>query len=160
MTTTTDPWYQDRLRLGHHHEAVVRERLTGDGWTVQEWGQGILDDDIRKALRAQHVTVWWRWLPDIVAIRGSRVLLVDPKNSQQLTSPTFNLEEGAWCAHQLMRPLGLPIVYVWADFTCQVAWRVDPVCHMPGAGEGRTPYVKVARSQQLPWADVFGRAAA
>lgn len=64
-------------------------------------------------------------------------------------------------AHSMMACLGLPVIYVWADFTCNqphllkiVKWQLDPLRGQV-AGSG-TPFLLVRKTDQRPFDDVFG----
>lgn len=154
---------QDRIRLGEAHERAVAARLVEQGWTVQPWGQGVMQEDIRTSMFHQPHTVFWRWIPDLIAIRGSRVVLVDPKTEKNHATGNHALELDAWSAHQIMAPLGLPIVYVWADFTCNTPDRVRPHRVVYPKADGisirdgsQTPFVLVKKSDQHPFEQWFG----
>jgi hypothetical protein len=148
---------QDRLHHGRGHEVRVAEKLRAHGWRVQDFGQGLFDDDIRIAMRSARIelTVWWRWIPDLVAAKGSRVVLVDPKTDLNTTTPNFSIEVSAWWAHRQMRMLGLPIVYVWSDFTCNLVELLRPTRRLPGVTEDRTEFYLVAKSDQQPFEWAF-----
>jgi hypothetical protein len=156
---------QDRLRHGREHEIAVREKLAGHGWAVQDWGQGLLDDKIRVPLRhaRRELAVLWRWIPDLIAVkyRSDRwiITLVDPKTDLRTDTANFSIELSAWQAHLAMLPLGLPIVYVWSDFTCNTAERLDPVRVLPGVDHGRTSFMLVRKADQKPFEWAFGPAA-
>ncbi len=153
---------EDRLHHGRQHEIAVRERLGVHGWTVQDWGQGLLDDGIRVPLRhgRQGLPVLWRWLPDLIAAkwRNGRysVILVDPKTDLRTDTANFSIELSAWQAHLAMLPLGLPIVYVWSDFSCNVAQSLMPARILPGVDAGRTAFMLVRKEDQMPFNSYFG----
>ncbi len=159
-----------RLHIGKAHESATAERLHAHGWTVHPWGQGLFTDDdageeVRAALVTREPKTLWRWIPDLIAVKGSQIYLVDPKTDLRSDTPNFSLEVDAYMAHSMMRCLGLPIVYVWQDFTCNAPHRLRPVRWQlePQRGEVRgsgTPFVLVRKVDQLPFEAVFGPAAA
>lgn len=155
---------QDRLHHGVEHEQRVASELKLRGWHVQPWGQGLFTDQVRQSLNACDPVVFWRWLPDLIAVRDGRVVMVDPKTDLTSTD-NFSIEMAAWHAHQLMRPLGLRTVYVFSDLTCNTpeGLRIERVFNGQRAG-GRvnvaggsgTPYMLVKRSEQWPLDKWFG----
>jgi len=153
---------QVRMHLGAGHESAVKERLEAYGWTVQAWGQGLITEEIRAAMYAKYPPVLWRWIPDLIAVRGRVVVLIDPKSSERLDTPNFSIEQSALIAHQIMANLGLLIVYVFADFTCnsvqhlQIAYQsLNEPGRVKTGGSG-TPYVLVRKADQRPFDEIFG----
>ena len=155
---------QHRLHIGVGHEQAVRDALTARGWFVQEWGQGVLDARVRQALNDRSPIVLWRWLPDLIAIKGQRVVLVDPKTDINKSTPNFSIEISAIQAHCGMRFLGLRIVYVFEDMTCNTPenlepvkwWMPDPGRDRVAAGGSGTPFALVRKSDQVPLDTWFG----
>lgn len=155
---------QDRLRIGLRHERHVQAELERRGWHVQPWGQGLLDDRVRQVLNERAPVVLWRWLPDLIAVRGDRVYLVDPKTDFRPDSPNFSIEISAIQAHRAMSCLGLRIVYVFGDMTCNSPENIRPVqWFMPDPGRTRiaangsgTPFALVRKSEQIPFDACFG----
>lgn len=150
----------DRMHIGVSHEMNVMQKLQRHGWAVQKWGQGLLDDEIRTALVAYKPKAMWRWLPDLIAVHGRRIFLVDAKTDQS-TTPNFSLEVDAYMAHKAMRALGLPLVYVWQDMTTNtpegldvVRWVLEPQRGL-NAGSG-TPFLLVRKADQHPFEWAFG----
>jgi hypothetical protein len=153
---------QVRMHLGQAHEVAVAERLERRGWAVQAWGQGLIREEIRAVLMAIWPPVLWRWLPDLIVTKGRVAVLVDPKSSIRADTPNFAIEQHAVVAHQLMAVLGLPIVYVFGDFTCARVQDIDIVyqsLNEPGrvqTGGSGTPYVLVRKADQRPLDVIFG----
>lgn len=148
------------MHVGVHHEQEVARRLEASGWDVQRWGQGQFTETIRQALVAKRPTVYWRWMPDLVAARGTRICLIDPKSDSSST-PNFSIEIDAYIAHRAMLGFGLPIVYVWADMTVNtvdglyvVRWELRP---QRGINRGSgTPFALVRKIDQQPFEKFFG----
>lgn len=154
-----------RIHLGVDHEKNVRAKLEQHGWIVHPWGQGIFTemsgDEIRQALVQHTPKTYWRWIPDMVAVRGSAVRLVDPKSDFRTDTENFSIEVDAYMAHSAMRGLGLPIVYVWQDMTCDTPaglrvhnWRLEPE-RGKNRGSG-TPYGLIYKFDQHPFDWAFG----
>jgi hypothetical protein len=149
-----------RIHLGKSHEEAVQERLEQYGWTVQPWGQGLLTDEIRAAWQRHYPPVQWRWIPDLIAVRGTRLVLVDPKWDASPESPNFSIEQDAIMAHRAMAQLGLRIVYVFGDFSCNTPEGLVIAHRSLGAerernGGSGTPYVLVRKADQHPFEDWF-----
>lgn len=123
-----------------------------------------MDEVVRQALTSKTPEVLWRWIPDLIAVRGARVLLVDPKSQNNPEAPTIAIEINAVQAHQAMSPLGLRVVYVFGDLSCNYAERLQPIkWHTPDPGRSRvvargsgTPYMVIRRSEQIPLDQLFG----
>jgi hypothetical protein len=149
-----------RMHLGKAHEDAVRERLVGLKWDVQPWGQGLLTDSIRASIQRQYPKVLWRWIPDMIAARGRRVVLIDPKSEARNDTPNFTIEQDAYQAHCAMSVLGLRIVYVFADFSCNTPEGLAIVHHSIGdrqqTGGSGTPYLLVRKADQHPFEELFG----
>lgn len=149
--------YQDRIHIGLPHESAVHERLESEGWNVQSWGQGILTDEIRQAFLGSPRLVMWRWTPDLIATRGSLLRLVDAKSDLRSDTPNFSLEVAAWATHTSMAQLGVPIIYVWPDFTVNTPGGiiVKEFRDGQGANGSKTPFVLIRKADQKPWAYAF-----
>jgi hypothetical protein len=155
---------QDRIHHGGGHEHVVAEELRRRGWRVQPWGQGLFTDETRVALNAIRPVSYWRWIPDLIAVRGDRVVLIDPKSELKRTD-NHAVEMSAWQAHLIMRPLGLRVVYVFSDLTCNTPEGLRPFRWvLPDGSGGRvetadgsgTAFVLVRRCDQIPLDQWFG----
>lgn len=145
---------QDRIHIGKQHETDVRKRLDAEGWEAQEWGNGLLADTIRNVLQHQPTKIMLRWLPDLLAVRDFNVRLIDAKSGWSDT-PFHSLEIDAYACHLILeRVFGIPVVYVWEDFTVNTAggikyerWEARPN-RTNGSG---TPFMLVRKSDQRPW---------
>lgn len=155
-----------RLHLGKGHEAAVAAKLEAHGWTVHPWGQGLFTDDagevIRQALVARQPKTYWRWIPDLIAVKGRAIRLVDPKTDLS-DSPNFAIEIDAYLAHLAMSGFGLPIIYVWQDMTCNspaglFVHRWFPELQRGATRGSGTPFGLVAKADQHPFDWAFGPA--
>ena len=155
-----------RLHTGKGHEEATAGMLRARGWIVHPWGQGLFEDDengeeIRAALVTHEPKTLWRWIPDLIAVRGRKIYLVDPKTDLRGDTPNFSIEIDAYMAHSAMQCLGLPIVYVWQNFTCNSPatlrihkWMVEPQRgRVSGSG---TPFGLVNKAEQYPFDRIFG----
>src|SRR5262245_53343513 len=108
--------FATRLAQGKAHEIEVTSRLRSHGWAVEPFGQALLTEAIRAALR-RHAHLPLRWMPDLLAVRGDDLpLMVDAKTSQPGYS-SYVLERDAfdgalrwWWAMRTQHWL------VWGDF--------------------------------------------
>lgn len=152
---------QIRMHVGVEHEHRVAAALAERGWLVQPWGQGLIREEIRAALVTRWPPVLWRWIPDMIAVRGKTVVLVDPKTSLREDTPNFAIEQSALIAHQIMAYLGLQIIYVFAGMLCNdvryltVEHRTMDGQRLANGGSG-TPYVLVRKEDQRPMDAIFG----
>lgn len=158
MTLTDDSSFQERIGVGRPHEVSVRDRLPQHGWDVQDFGQGVLTERLRSAWRFKEPKIMWRWIPDLVAAKGSQVVLIDPKSGLRDDTDNFAVEMSAWMSHMAMLPLGLPIIYVFSDFTCNTPERLRPVGWITPRDPRRTPFVLVRKADQRPFEWAFGEA--
>ena len=95
--------------MGDAHERRVAEELALRGWNVSPWGQGVLTEAVRVALRGTESSL--RWTPDLVAAKDRQVFLIDCKS--RMTSRITHrhaVERAAVTAHlQLAAWTQLPI---------------------------------------------------
>lgn len=123
-----------------------------------------MDAVVRQALMDRAPVVLWRWIPDMIAVKGNRVALVDPKSELRNDTANFAVEINALQAHRAMSPLGLRIVYVFGDMSCNFPEDLVAVGRfMPDVGSQRvaangsgTPFVLVRKHDQLPMDKLFG----
>lgn len=154
-----------RLHIGQGHELEVAAKAKAHGWSVHPFGQGLFTGDdgdiIRQALVARSPKTYWRWIPDLIAVKGKRTLLVDPKTDLRGDTPNFSIEIDAYIAHLAMSGFGLPVIYVWHDMTCNTPaglyvhkWFLEPE---RGALRGSgTPFGLISKSDQHPFEWAFG----
>lgn len=157
--------WEERNQAAAKHEQMVKQQLEIRGWYVRSWGQGIMDDVVKSILRAKSPVVLWRWLPDLIATKGKKIYLIDAKTDIIKNTPNFSVELHAVIAHKAMSPLGLRIIYVFDDMSCNVPERLIPIrwtippdeqdCVISN-GSG-TPYILVRKCDQIPMDTVFGK---
>jgi hypothetical protein len=109
-----DGWDR-RKRIGDALERRVATELRSRAWSVSQWGQGILDEEIRQALRRTDSSA--RWTPDLIAARTETACFIDCKaNMSGGTRRRHAIERAAVRAHlQLVAMTDLPVYYVFDD---------------------------------------------
>ena len=144
--------------MGDAHERRVAEELALRGWGVSPWGQGVLTEAVRVALRGTESSL--RWTPDLVAAKDRQVFLIDCKS--RMTSRITHrhaVERAAVMAHlQLAAWTQLPICYVFDNL--DVLTPLDVLMlgrtgSQPAAGSG-SPYHLVPTRRSLAFDEVFG----
>lgn len=157
MTTST---FRDRLSATLEHERGVLLAARRDGWTACPFGQGLLDETVRAALRTIDTPL--RFLPDIVAVRGPAAYLIDAKTETRFDTPNFAIQTDALVAgHSWSRFAALPLVFVWADYRCNFSWDLlandAPLRrgHWTGNGSG-TPFYLWPKTAARPFDSLFG----
>jgi hypothetical protein len=147
-----------RKQIGDALETHVRNELHSRGWAANRWGQGILDERIRRVLR--HSESAARWTPDLIAGRGESICFIDCKASMtSRTSRRHAVERAAVRAHlQLVAWTHLPVYYVFDNLG--VATPYDAlIAGTDGpdqcAGSG-TPYFLIAAANDRSFDSVFG----
>lgn len=150
--------FQHRKVVGDAHEERVAEELVLRGWDVSAWGQGVLTEAVRSALRGTDSSL--RWTPDLVAAKGSEIFLLDCKS--RMTSRTTHrhaVERAAVMAHlQLAAWTQLPVCYVFDDLGILTPHDVL-VSGRPGPHSVRgsgSAYYLVPTARSLAFDEVFG----
>ncbi|MFI0716455.1 hypothetical protein ACH4SK_38865 [Streptomyces inhibens] len=149
-----------RKGIGDAHEQRVARELDKRGWTVDEWGQGVLSPAAHAALRS--TDSFLRWAPDLVAVQGRHLFMIDCKS--RMTSRATGrhaVEAAAVTAHlQLAAWTGLPVCYVFDNLDVLtpldvlMAGRSGPHS-VRGSG---SPYHLVPTKHALAFDAVFGEA--
>lgn len=141
--------FANRMACAHKWEQDVAATIRQYGWGCEPFGQGQLSDNARGILR--HVQTPLRWIPDLIAYRDPYdVALFDCKWGRTDT-PNWSIEIAAVESDiNFFEFCGLPIYYVWPDYTCstpdsvfEVGLRRAEGWH-DGAGSG-TPYYLVPK---------------
>jgi hypothetical protein len=151
--------FAERKVIGDQHELRVRAELEKRGWAVSPYGQGILGEPIRRALR--HTESRMRWDPDMIAAQGSSVCLIDAKTSMRGDDAwSYTLSRKALSAHlRMWAELDLPIYYVFGNLGVATPAEVMQFCRLATLGEAGG-YVSFAAGMPRPFDDVFGIPAA
>lgn len=150
-----------RKQLSEAHEAVVRLRVRQAGWVCDHWGQALLTEELRTALRGTSCPA--RWAPDLVAVRGREWRFVEAKADTSDT-PTFSIEKAtlsshvSWYRGHNEGPAGF--VYVWDDFRCSYIGDLTEdnglrAGQYQGRGSG-TPFWLFPKTSTRPFDEVFG----
>jgi hypothetical protein len=159
---------QERIHLGQRHEERVKLSLELRGWHVHPWGQGVLSDEVRQAFNERDNgsdVLLWRWMPDMIAVRGIDIYLIEAKSERRTDTPYFTIEVRSIMAQLAMKTLGLSTVIVWADGTCNRTEDLEVVDFWLPEGKGRrlnnvdgsgTPFARVAKSKQISLDALFG----
>jgi hypothetical protein len=149
------PTYAERKATGDVLESRVRTELELRGWTVSEYGQAVLAEPIRDALKRTECRM--RWDPEFVASLGSYLCLVDAKGSMQGEDAwTYTISRKALRAHlKLAVDLDLPIYYVFANLGVATPTEVMQFCRLARVGDAGG-YVSFGAGLPRPFDDVFG----
>lgn len=147
--------WAERKAVGDAHEERVRGELERRGWTVAAYGQGILPEPIRQALR--HTDSRMRWDPDFVAANGSTLCLIDAKACMRgEDSWTYTISRKAVRAHlRLWADLDLPVVYVFQNLGVATPSEVMQFCRLAAIGEAGG-YLSFPAGLPRPFDDYFG----
>jgi Holliday junction resolvase len=156
--------FAERFDAGIAHERAVADRVRQAGWLCEPFGQALLSEAMRQALRHSGRTPV-RWMPDLIAVRARDVLFIDAKTVQSATA-NFSIEADAYdSAQRWSSALGEALVYVFADFRANYCAAIEKERQLgrdrvrgpfPGVGPGRTPYYLVRKDDQPDFDEVFG----
>lgn len=150
--------FAERKAIGDQLETRIADELIVRGWHVNEWGQGVLDEATRAALRRSDTP--FRYTPDMVATRGEQVVLIDCKaRATSHQTGRHAIEKKSVSAHRVMHSwFDLPVYYVFEDHTVltpeQVIQLGRPGQHST-VGSG-APYFLIGTGHSVPLDDVFG----
>ena len=148
--------------LSAHHERMCIALLRHHGWVADHWGQALISEQLREALKATHCPA--RWSPDVLAVRGRDWVLIDCKAEVNNGTPNHSIEVAALEAMVAWAMANTDAHgrcgYVWHDFSWTDALRL----HMTGEKErGRpstngsgTPYWLFPKTLGENFRDRFG----
>lgn len=122
-------WY-DRIDVGTKWERDVAERLQAVGYLCKPYGQALLDEEMRRALREARSPI--RYIADLVAVRNQEAILVDPKTCikekyRDPDWPNIAIEVDCHKANSLWEPhTGIRVLFVhgWPGMTVE-PWVAD-----------------------------------
>jgi hypothetical protein len=159
--------FADRIELAKSHEKEVQHRLRDAGWVCDGFGQGFWCRPVRENI--QRFQTGLRYVPDIVAIKGDLLCLIDAK-AEASNTPNHSVEQASVLAHRDMERLfGVRIYYVWHDFSVAPGpdWLLNHSFRKPehigsrvGTNGSGTPFFLTPKASQLPFEQIFGRMAA
>ncbi len=146
------PSFHDRKAIGDAHERRVTLELHNRGWHVSPWGQGVMGEPVRLALRS--TDSFLRWTPYLIATREGRVVMIDCKSRMtSQASRRHAIENAAVTAHlQLVAWARLPLYYVFDNLdllTPTDALGLGTHGSRTTAGSG-TPYLLAPRRRLSP----------
>lgn len=151
--------FAQRIKSATEHEQAVIDRMVSNGWKAQPWGQGLFTREVAAELRKTDSLV--RWQPDALAVMAPGVIYIDAKAESRRTTENHSIENMAHRAHLTrMAAEAVPVVYVWPDWSAQVASRV--VVDKVFAGRQRyqtsgsgTPYLLTKKAECVAFDDVL-----
>ncbi|MFI6449634.1 hypothetical protein [Kitasatospora sp. NPDC050543] len=152
------PSFHDRKAIGDAHERRVTLELNHRGWDVSPWGQGVMGEPVRLALRS--TDSFLRWTPDLIAAREKQIVMIDCKSRMtSRTSSRHAIENAAVTAHlQLVAWTRLPLYYAFDNLDLLTPGHaLGSGTHGPrtAAGSG-APYLLVPTDRALAFDRVFG----
>jgi hypothetical protein len=102
--------FEARKKIGDAHEERVLREMEARGWTVDQWGQATLKEEIqREVSRTQ-----WAHFPDLVAVRPGELVAIDAKDRMS-SADTARYAISRRCVAfglQFMAAFGIPLFYV------------------------------------------------
>jgi Holliday junction resolvase len=156
----TTQW-AERKAVGDALEARVAGLLRARGWNVDQYGQGTLSGQVRDAVRRSDSAL--RWMPDLIAQRGDRLVTVDCKASMSAQTRRHAIARRAVQAHALFASyFEIAVYYVFDNLGVLTpvdvlgAARPGP----PGRGGSGSDYYLIGFDLDRPFDLVFGRQAA
>lgn len=158
MTTTAvaEPGWNARLATGLEHEERVRAELERRGWTTSPYGQGVLDEQVRRALKLTDSPR--RFDPDFIVAQGSTVCGIDAKATMRGDAAhTYTISRKVLEAHlRIWANDDLAIYYVFSNLGVATPHEVMQFCHVTRIGEVNGSYVSFAAGAPRPFDEVFG----
>ncbi|MGW1655516.1 hypothetical protein [Streptomyces atratus] len=152
------PSFQHRKAVDDAHELRVAQELTWRGWNVDPWGQGVLTEAVRSALRGTDSAL--RWTPDLIVAKRQQIALIDRKSRMTSRATSRHVvERAAVTAHlQLVAWTLLPVYYIFDNLDVLTPHDVLTAGrHRPysSAGSG-SPYYLIPASRSLAFDTTFG----
>ena len=151
--------FTSRLTLGTGHEQRVATELEARGWTVTPWGQGILPEVTRRAIREAGSR--FRYFPDLIAARPGEIVTIDAKEHMRSTETdryAVHRECIAFGLH-FFAAFGLPLFYVVGNLGVLCPTEVVSYGRLGPKSTGGAYYLVSGRLAHN-FDDVFGQPAA
>lgn len=107
--------FSERLAVGDTHQQRIEKELDARNWAVAPWGQGILPEAHRQAIRDSGTR--FRHFPDIVATRPGEFVSIDAKDRMHSTE-TGRYAISKDCVSfglQFIAAFGIPVYYVFGN---------------------------------------------
>ena len=154
--------FATRISAGVGHEQAVIDRLNREGWLAERFGQALLTEACRNAMKswsdcALRPTLM-RWLPDILACSPMKLFLVDAKCGRTDT-PNYDIESASVEAHQaIVDHLYTPVVYVFEDWRVMTPrTAIERGVRRSGSGTtgSGTPFYLIEKRFAMDFSDVF-----
>lgn len=154
--------FGSRIFKAEKNEVKLLDWLKRNGWMAERFGQGLLSQQMRAALLRVQPATPIRWLPDILAVKHCRVVLLDAKGGRDDT-PNVSIEEASSrAALAFSHAMNCQVLHVWAGGRALSAWDaeqiqgiVGPRHHRDGSG---TPYRLIPKEELKPIAEYLNGA--
>jgi hypothetical protein len=139
--------------ISRAHEEQVAHKFRRAGFNVDPFGQALLTEAARAALREVTPPSGVRWMADFVAWRADvQAFLIDAKTSVRSDTASFAIEEASYETQLAFERFGQPVIFVFADFSWNRACDLKPHRRCDGSQRGSgTPFVLVWKRDQRPF---------
>lgn len=146
--------FHNRLDVAQDHEVDVRKWFEADGWVLAHAGLHGVPPDFRLAIKRTPSLL--RWMPDLMAVKDTRVLLIEAKMSLAPKHPNWCIETKSLEAAEMCEALA-EVVFVFPDRTyaspALVRRWCDDYFNDPGrasaTGGSGTPFMRFPKNQSL-----------
>lgn len=145
-------WTQ-RKQIGDALEVRVADEMSGRGWHVDYWGQGVLSAPIRQAVSRTR----WKNFPDLAAARDGDLVAIDAKDRMS-SAETGRYAISRECVSfglQFVAAFGVPIFYVFGNLGVLTPQEVMSYGSTGARGMGGSYYLVNGRLAHQ-FDDVFG----
>jgi hypothetical protein len=128
------------------------------GWVTFPFGAGQLTEEARRQLIKYDTPM--RYIPDILAFREDRLVLVEAKTGRNDTDNVAIETKCYEAGFSLSGIWRIPVFYVWCGFLTGDVWTIHEHKHAgPYRGDGSgTPFYLVPKKVLKLFDDVFGTA--
>jgi hypothetical protein len=146
----------NRLEFSRHHEERVVAEFRQRGFTVDPFGQALLTDAARLALRSVKPPSGLRWIADFIVWRSDvSAFLVDAKASLRTDTQSFSIELASYETQLAFERINQPVIFVFADMSWNRACDLRPHRECAGSSRGSgTPFVLVWKRDQRPFDEI------